>query len=701
MSRVTIRQSLVRSIAATVLLLGFAVLAVNGIAARRAISELSALAISEALGQVTSEVRAFAAPVELHLRTLGELAGEGLLDPGDPERVRRLVEPFMRRHPQITSVLVADDTGRETMLLRSAHGWRLRLTPGDEPGDAGPFAGIAAGEVRWRERPDDPAATDRTFDEARDYDPRDRPWWRAASAAIPGGVAWTAPYRFYTTGDPGITAATAVVHPDGRGIVIGLDVTLDDLSHFMDRLQVTPGTIALLLAVQEDGDPRLLALPVRATEGDDERRRAAILQPVRAVEVPIVRDAIAARAGRENGGDVLPERFLSGGRAWWSDARPTLVADGLPMVVAILVPESDVLGDVAVVRLVILGVVGVILAGGIARAARLAGRYSRPIELLVAQSERISRGDLDDPGTTGMVETSIVEVTRLAEAHERMRVGLQSLLRLERDLQIARQIQQSTFPETLPEVPGYDVAAWSEPADETGGDAYDVIGLVQNADGRLRVAADGSVEGALFLLADATGHGVGPALSAAQVRGMVRMAARNGSSITSTLRNLNAQLAEDLPASRFVTAWLGRIDARDHRLVSFSAGQAPLLHWIAAERRFETFDADTLPLGLVPELGDDRHRELHLAPGDAFVALSDGFFEMAREDGSMLGQEAVEALIAGAIDRGAEAVLEALRQGSDDFAAGEPARDDRTAVILRRRPQPGTRLGPGGGTVPA
>ena len=87
-------------------------------------------------------------------------------------------------------------------------------------------------------------------------------------------------------------------------------------------------------------------------------------------------------------------------------------------------------------------------------------------------------------------------------------------MRLERDLQIARQIQQGTFPDALPAIGGFDLVAWSEPADETGGDTYDVIGR-----------SAGSV---LFLLADATGHGIGPALSVTQVRAMLRNGPRSG-----------------------------------------------------------------------------------------------------------------------------------------------------------------------------
>src|SRR5260370_5087824 len=132
-----------------------------------------------------------------------------------------------------------------------------------------------------------------------------------------------------------------------------------------------------------------------------------------------------------------------------------------------MVPESDLLGNLGYLRL---GIVLVMLAGlalAMVRAVSLARRYSRPIEALVRESERISRGDLD-PGPP--VASSIREVHRLADAHGRMRRSLKTLLKLEGDLQVARRIQQDTLPQRIPTLTGFDIDAWSEPADETGGD---------------------------------------------------------------------------------------------------------------------------------------------------------------------------------------------------------------------------------------
>ena len=77
----------------------------------------------------------------------------------------------------------------------------------------------------------------------------------------------------------------------------------------------------------------------------------------------------------------------------------------------------------------------------------LASGYSRPLEKLVAESERISTGDLE---AWESIESDVTEMHQLARAHDKMRLGLKTLLKIEHDLKIARSIQESTFPERLP-----------------------------------------------------------------------------------------------------------------------------------------------------------------------------------------------------------------------------------------------------------
>jgi len=218
------------------------------------------------------------------------------------------------------------------------------------------------------------------------------------------------------------------------------------------------------------------------------------------------------------------------------------------------------------------------------------------VEQLVAESKRISTGDLESGEP---IDTDVAEVRQLARAHDKMRAGLKTLLKIEHDLRIARSIQESTFPESLPGLDGFEIAAWNEPADETGGDTYDVIGVHGASIGDKIVVTDEKVGRAVLLLADATGHGIGPALSVTQVRAMLRIAVRASLRLADIATYLNQQLCADLPDGRFVTCWLGELSSAGHSLTAISAGQGPLVLYRRAHDRFELPDTTTQPFGLL------------------------------------------------------------------------------------------------------
>ncbi len=319
-----------------------------------------------------------------------------------------------------------------------------------------------------------------------------------------------------------------------------------------------------------------------------------------------------------------------------------------------------------------------VLSGAVWRVAVLARRYSRPLEALVHQSGRISRGNLE-PGPP--VVSKVKEVRRLAEAHERMRLDLQMLMKLERDIQLARQIQEGTFPDRLPKLRGLQIDAWSEPADETGGDTFDVVGCRMGAAGI--VLTNEQPDRAVLLMADATGHGIGPAISVTQVRAMLRMAVRLCGDLATIVRHLNDQLHADLPEGRFITAWLGELDASARTLTSFSAGQGPILQYSAARETCDVLPADTLPLGVITDLEIDIAPPVTLEPGDIVAVISDGIFEAADRTGKQFGTERVTDLIVTNRDKSPSEIIAELRAAVDRFTGGAPADDDRTGIFIK------------------
>jgi phosphoserine phosphatase len=263
------------------------------------------------------------------------------------------------------------------------------------------------------------------------------------------------------------------------------------------------------------------------------------------------------------------------------------------------------------------------------------------------------------------------------------RAARESLLRIERDLQVARRIQRSTFPRVLPALHGFEIDAWSEPAEETGGDTYDVIGFRGNGrEGPVQFSTD-DADRAILLLADATGHGIGPALSVTQVRAMLRMAVRMQTELSKIALHLNEQLCADLPGGRFVTAWLGELNAADNSLVSFSAGQAPILHYQAATDRHHILPADTMPLGIADSLDMALGEPIALSPGDIVAVISDGMLEAMDPSGEQFGPDRTVEVISAHRGQRPIRIRAALRRAVAAFTGGAPAADDRTAIIIK------------------
>ncbi len=245
---------------------------------------------------------------------------------------------------------------------------------------------------------------------------------------------------------------------------------------------------------------------------------------------------------------------------------------------------------------------------------------------------------------------------------------------LHEEIRVAREIQMSGLPNAMPPLDGYDGAGLFLPTDQTGGDLFDFVPVGD--------------DGMFLLLGDATGHGIGPALSATQVRAMIRVALRLGADLDSIHTHVNNQLLDDLPDDRFVTAFLGMLDARTHAMRFHAAGQAPLLHLHADSGEVSWHDATTIPMGAMPLAAPFPAKTVELAPGDLFALLSDGVYEY--EDGSrqQFGEQRVADLLRTLQHLPMHEAARELHAALKSFGGGAAQADDVTIVLLRRLPVP-------------
>jgi sigma-B regulation protein RsbU (phosphoserine phosphatase) len=245
----------------------------------------------------------------------------------------------------------------------------------------------------------------------------------------------------------------------------------------------------------------------------------------------------------------------------------------------------------------------------------------------------------------------------IAIQHSEMTSELLASAVLSKEVAVAREIQVSTLPNTMPDVPGYDVHGHFQPADYAGGD----------------------------LLGDATGHGFGPALSATQMQAMLRVAFRLGATLDTAYMQVNNQLNEDLPDDRFITAFMGFLDPNHHKAEFHSAGQGPILCFRAASKTCEWHKPTSFPVGVMELDETPPAQSLELAPGDILAIISDGIYEFENETGVQFGADGVEAVIQAGHQKPVDELSQKLVDAAFAFGGDVEQLDDITLVLVRRQ----------------
>jgi len=350
------------------------------------------------------------------------------------------------------------------------------------------------------------------------------------------------------------------------------------------------------------------------------------------------------------------------------------------------VPERIVLADVRRRTIWVAGALAATLALMLGSVVVMSGTITRPIERLREKVGAVGKGELgvqlDATGAATEIQalaTTFNRMTKELQSHiERLATEIGARSRIERDLDVAREIQQGLLPSSTPDVEGYDIAGISRSADKTGGDYYDWVSL---PDGRLFVS-----------LADVSGHGIGPALVTAVCRAYVHASLSTGQSLTGLFGRLNDLLASDLPDNRFVTFVAVTVDPVRHTARLLSAGHAPLFRYIAAERRLEQYDADALPLGVAPGFEFPQPTEYALGPGDFLLLPTDGLFECTTPSGEPFGIARLREAIEHHAELGAEELIARLVAITTERRGGAPQEDDVTAVVIRRRASGGSEV---------
>ncbi len=242
---------------------------------------------------------------------------------------------------------------------------------------------------------------------------------------------------------------------------------------------------------------------------------------------------------------------------------------------------------------------------------------------------------------------------------------------LEVALEAARKLQASFLPHRLPTIEGYELAAWWQPALGVAGDYYDVVPL---PDGRLALA-----------VADVSGHGLGPSLIMASARAMLHVLSRTIASPARILTLVNETLTPDLKLGRFVTFFLGALDARHHTLSYANAGHGPAFYLQRRTGSIRQLEGTGCPLGIVLDEQREAPEPVLLEPGDLVILATDGTIEQRNAEGEMFGRARLERLVRDHQTLPAAQLIARLKKEIAGYFRGAHPDDDVTILILERK----------------
>jgi len=239
--------------------------------------------------------------------------------------------------------------------------------------------------------------------------------------------------------------------------------------------------------------------------------------------------------------------------------------------------------------------------------------------------------------------------------------------RLNREIEIAREVQERLFPQKLPRIEGLDCAGGCRPALGVGGDYYDFLPL---PGGRLGV-----------VIGDVSGKGIAAALLMASLQASVRgQSLRGESDLAGLIRSVNSLIYESSTSSRYATLFYAQLDPVTRKLDYVNAGHNPPL--VVRGTEAIRLDVGGTVVGLLPHF-PYQQGEVMLEPGDVLVGFTDGISEAMNAADEEWGEERLLQAIQACRQLPAKEMIPELLARADEFVNGAPQHDDMTMVIVK------------------
>ena len=256
--------------------------------------------------------------------------------------------------------------------------------------------------------------------------------------------------------------------------------------------------------------------------------------------------------------------------------------------------------------------------------------------------------------------------------------------RIQREIEIAREVQERFLPQSYPAVPGVELAGACRPAQGVGGDYYDFIAMKSLEGGTGGTASLG------IAIGDVSGKGISAALLMASLRASLRGLTRNSTGdLAAMMREVNALVYEASANNRYATFFFAQLDPSSLRLAYVNAGHnAPALLRPSADidqPEILRLEAGGPVIGLLEDC-EYEQSTLTLKPGDILLAFTDGISEAMTFDGEEWSEDRLIERLARCPNLPAADLVKCMMEAADDFAAGAPQHDDMTLLIVKVLP---------------
>jgi len=347
--------------------------------------------------------------------------------------------------------------------------------------------------------------------------------------------------------------------------------------------------------------------------------------------------------------------------------------------IEIAVRESAIADRIGTARFELATIALFTLLVGCAASALLIAIFVRPIQALSESVRAIGEGTMvADIGTSGNEEIDDIarafnEVTakfRAAQGH------LMEQERLQKEMQVAQEIQQMLLPRKVPDLEGFELGSLYRAAKEVGGDYYDFLTVDERTVG--------------VVVADVSGKGVPGSLVMTMIRTALRMEARGNRSASDVMARMNAFVTEDMKKGMFVTMFYVVLDSVNRVVTYASAGHNPMILYRGASNATYFLKPRGIPVGInVPDSDLFKKtisvEKLTLRQDDMLIIYTDGITEAMNPSREQFGEARLLAAIKQHGHRTAQEFADELNREIHEFTEGAPQNDDITLVAIKER----------------